>query len=1101
MANESDVNIVINVDTSQAIKATQDFSTKSVQQIKEINSALSDFSRNWMNTNKTISSSGVNPFAAWSAGMKGTEAAFKTSSTNIKSSADLWQASIAGGLNAFKSWGSASASIDSATSATQRFSKSTRDLDTTNLPRLRYSLYDISSAAGNISSVLGSGVSSVIKSTTEYETAFTAVERTTNLSGEAAKVLKKQLMDLATQIPLTFQDIAGITTLGAQMGVANSDLTAFTKNVAEFSTVSGISTEEVAKSFGTIGNLLGITAADYNKFGSSIAAVGNKSAATETQILSMVKKISGISVSAGFSTKDIIGLSAALASLGVAPQRAAGALTRTFQEINRATAAGGKQLQDFATVMNMSAGEAGKLAQTDMSGFFNKFVSSLKGMNPAQITKTFDALKLSGSETVDVLSRLSQSFGIVTQYQTLAGTAYADGTFLADAYAKKVDDIASKFAILQNAVSNFSVVLGSSFSPIIGSVLDALKNIVIGFTDMMANPAIAWIGQAVLVIGGLGAALFATISALAMFTAGSFAAHTALVGFAEAGVLPNNTLTQLIGKLFGVDVAAVTAQGTADRLAAAEARVAAAAAEAGGALAIEGAEMDGAAVGAGALAIGMDGVAVAEEGAAVGAKSFKTALISTGIGAIVVLLGTLAAAFIGANDAAGQAATGNSELKDSQGRTQKQIDEANASIDEQNTQLQALGSNASGAAKSIRTLGDYANDLSSTFSRAFEIRYDTRAKLDNITTGWKSMGDATEKAKNEVKSLNSEIDGLTADKALQEYFLSVATAYGDTLTSSKLSANISKIDTQLVDKNNALTDAQDASNKTLVGGSIAAINNRKTITGMVTSYQAYIQSLAASGASQETISAAVKQSKADFIAQATQLGYNTTELQTYTASFTDMSTIINAIPRDVTINANTTPALTALDEFVTKAGAAGADGAAAFSNSFKPQVKIPDIDVKTKVVPQAQVEYDRFATHVKAAIQEGFVSAGDFYSPHKITTPGANGMPWYADGGYTGTGSKYETAGIVHKGEYVVPQSQVNQMTGLPYYMSQPRTFANGGFTGQQGPTMVVLSPEDRAILRNAGGSGEVVLYANNEALARSTNAGNRSIVATGGQP
>jgi hypothetical protein len=48
---------------------------------------------------------------------------------------------------------------------------------------------------------------------------------------------------------------------------------------------------------------------------------------------------------------------------------------------------------------------------------------------------------------------------------------------------------------------------------------------------------------------------------------------------------------------------------------------------------------------------------------------------------------------------------------------------------------------------------------------------------------------------------------------------------------------------------------------------------------------------------------------------------------------------------------------------------------------------------------------------------------------------------------------------------------------------------------------MVSLSPEDRALLRNVGGSGDIVLYANNEAIARSSNAGNRAIVATGGLP
>lgn len=41
-------------------------------------------------------------------------------------------------------------------------------------------------------------------------------------------------------------------------------------------------------------------------------------------------------------------------------------------------------------------------------------------------------------------------------------------------------------------------------------------------------------------------------------------------------------------------------------------------------------------------------------------------------------------------------------------------------------------------------------------------------------------------------------------------------------------------------------------------------------------------------------------------------------------------------------------------------------------------------------------------------------------------------LPKFADGGYTGQGSKYQPAGIVHAGEYVVPREQVDQSTGLP---------------------------------------------------------------------
>lgn len=51
----------------------------------------------------------------------------------------------------------------------------------------------------------------------------------------------------------------------------------------------------------------------------------------------------------------------------------------------------------------------------------------------------------------------------------------------------------------------------------------------------------------------------------------------------------------------------------------------------------------------------------------------------------------------------------------------------------------------------------------------------------------------------------------------------------------------------------------------------------------------------------------------------------------------------------------------------------------------------------------------------------------------------------YSDGGYTGTGGKDEVAGIVHRGEYVLPQEMVDQTTGTPKAMGNNITINLSG--------------------------------------------------------
>ena len=64
-------------------------------------------------------------------------------------------------------------------------------------------------------------------------------------------------------------------------------------------------------------------------------------------------------------------------------------------------------------------------------------------------------------------------------------------------------------------------------------------------------------------------------------------------------------------------------------------------------------------------------------------------------------------------------------------------------------------------------------------------------------------------------------------------------------------------------------------------------------------------------------------------------------------------------------------------------------------------------------------------------------------------------IPGFAEGGFTGRGGVNDIAGIVHKGEYVIPQNQVDQMSGRPkLFGSGDDRIDTGGIGG--GPSTVI---------------------------------------------
>lgn len=250
------------------------------------------------------------------------------------------------------------------------------------------------------------------------------------------------------------------------------------------------------------------------------------------------------------------------------------------------------------------------------------------------------------------------------------------------------------------------------------------------------------------------------------------------------------------------------------------------------------------------------------------------------------------------------------------------------------------GDAAEKAGKQVRTMKDYVDDLSSVLDRAFELRFEVQDAKDAIADAiaeikqgikdaakkeplsiadffakknskgeakdairstYYDLVQASKDAQQAVKDANAaikqsmaDLSGLKADRSVLEYQLMVARAYGDTARAAQIQAELAKNTADTADAQAELNkqkqeakDAQNSQNKTLKGNSKVAVKNRADVRSLQGGYVDYIQSLIDAGASQKTINKAIKQSKADFLAQGRALGYSDAELAAYAATFDD----------------------------------------------------------------------------------------------------------------------------------------------------------------------------------------------------------------------
>lgn len=404
---------------------------------------------------------------------------------------------------------------------------------------------------------------------------------------------------------------------------------------------------------------------------------------------------------------------------------------------------------------------------------------------------------------------------------------------------------------------------------------------------------------------------------------------------------------------------------------------------------------------------------------------------------------------------------GTKQLSGAGVQLQKSLNGVSGSAQKAAQATKSVGGAAGGAAQQVYTLANYASDLSSVFKRATDIRFGSSDALDKITTGWKAIADTTADATKKIKEAQATLQQLASDKSIDEYFLGVAQAYGDTLRASEIQADLAKNATDTADANKDLADAQVGSSKELEGNSAAAIANRATLEGLVGSYQDYITSLAASGADQATLNAAVAQSKAQFIQQATQMGFNVIQVSKFAASFDDLTVAINKVPRKITVTADANPAQQAINEFLANnRNGKGASGG----------VNVP-VNVGSTGDPYS------VGIGIGNAIRGGVAAA---ISAHpfgfQVLTAGqpvynvpGTVLKLFKSGGYTGNGGTNAVSGITHGQEFVVDAPNTSRL-GLPFLnaLNSGKTPVMGSNGNGGGIQMVELTAGNLATIVDA---------------------------------
>ncbi|HFU4060516.1 TPA: phage tail tape measure protein, partial [Streptococcus suis] len=316
------------------------------------------------------------------------------------------------------------------------------------------------------------GAGYAVKAAIQYESAFAGVRKTVDETATTSyEKLSKSIRQLSKELPASASQIARVAEVSGQLGISADNIMDFTKVMIDMGESTNLSAEDAATAIAKIANITGMTTDEYQKFGSSVVALGNNFATTEADILQMANRMAASGTIAGLTNQEILGLATAMSSVGIEAEAGGTAMSQTLTAIEKAVATGSDKLQGFADIAGMTADQFTQKWKTSPAEALQAFITGLGKLDEKgeSATLTLDDLGLSGIRQSNMLKSLGKASETMTSAIDMSNKAWDENKALTDEAGKRYETTESKLKMLRNEVTDIAIEFG-------GPLVDALRD-------------------------------------------------------------------------------------------------------------------------------------------------------------------------------------------------------------------------------------------------------------------------------------------------------------------------------------------------------------------------------------------------------------------------------------------------------------------------------------------------------------------------------------------------------------------------------------------------------------------------------------------------
>lgn len=295
----------------------------------------------------------------------------------------------------------------------------------------------------------------------QFESAFAGVEKTVDATDAQLQEFRSGIREMSTEIPQTASDIASVAEAAGQLGIKNDYLLGFTETMSNLGVATNMTATEAATSLARLANITQMPQENFDRLGSTIVALGNNLATTESEITEMGLRLAGAGKQVGMSEAQILGLAGAISSVGIEADAGGSAVSTIMTKMQLAVEQGGESLEQFANVAGMSTDEFRQAFQQDAAQALVSFVEGLGSMESRgqSAIATLSDMEITEIRQRDALLRLAGAGDVLSESLGIATQAWDENNALTNEAEKRYQTLESQIQILKNNVDDFAISL------------------------------------------------------------------------------------------------------------------------------------------------------------------------------------------------------------------------------------------------------------------------------------------------------------------------------------------------------------------------------------------------------------------------------------------------------------------------------------------------------------------------------------------------------------------------------------------------------------------------------------------------------------------